>query len=137
MHFKPNQTPFASLPESGIIADISLSPDEALENPLWPQQQQKYHTLLKKSHSVASTSQEHNHKPNSTEDNTNKPKPIELQLSSNNNNHNASSASLSSGTNTTNASSDTITVHLWELQLTRIAPILVFVQIQNTAADES
>uniref|UniRef100_A0A8D8IBJ9 Pleckstrin homology domain-containing family G member 4B n=1 Tax=Culex pipiens TaxID=7175 RepID=A0A8D8IBJ9_CULPI len=100
--------------ESGIIADISLSPDEALENPLWPQQQQKYHTLLKKSHSVASTSQEHNHKPNSTEDNTNKPKPIELQLSSNNNNnHNASSASLSSGTNTTNASSsDTITVHL-------------------------
>lgn len=112
--------------ESGIIADISLSPDEALENPLWPQQQ-KYHTLLKKSHSVASTSQEHNNKPQ-TEDTNHKPKPIELQLSSNNtsnsnNNNNASSASLASSnginnnstnsaTNASSSTSDTITVHL-------------------------
>lgn len=104
--------------ESGIIADISLSPDEALENPLWPQQQ-KYHTMLKKSHSVASTSQEHNNKPQTEDSNHKQPKPIELQLSSNTN-HNASSASLSGNVNnnsTTNAStastpSDTITVHL-------------------------
>ncbi|XP_065087755.1 uncharacterized protein Pura [Ochlerotatus camptorhynchus] len=88
--------------ESGIIADISLSPDEALENPLWPQQ--KNHTLLKKSHSVASTSQEHNKTP---ED---KPKSVELPCG------NSSSAS-SNNTNSTNnhissSTSDTITVHL-------------------------
>ncbi|EAT44609.1 AAEL004066-PA [Aedes aegypti] len=87
--------------ESGIIADISLSPDEALENPLWPQQ--KNHTLLRKSHSVASTSQEHNKIPEST------PKPKELPVNGSSSN-NSAAGSTSSHSNSSN--SDMITVHL-------------------------
>ncbi|XP_055536209.1 uncharacterized protein LOC129724944 isoform X2 [Wyeomyia smithii] len=84
--------------ESGIIADISLSPDEALENPLWPQQNR--HALLRKSHSVASTSQEYN---KAQEENT---KPIERQ-----NSNTTASTTAQNNSSTTNAS-DTITVHL-------------------------
>ncbi|XP_058837694.1 uncharacterized protein LOC131693672 [Topomyia yanbarensis] len=82
--------------ESGIIADISLSPDEVLENPIWPQQ--KTHTQLRKSHSVASTSQEHN---KTTEEKINPSAESETTTSS-------SSNHISSTANT----SDTITVHL-------------------------
>uniref|UniRef100_A0A182R0Z4 DH domain-containing protein n=1 Tax=Anopheles farauti TaxID=69004 RepID=A0A182R0Z4_9DIPT len=48
--------------ESGIIADISLSPDEVLDNPHWPHHLHhhhhnlpKHHTNLKKTHSLASS----------------------------------------------------------------------------------
>uniref|UniRef100_A0A9I3EI59 DH domain-containing protein n=1 Tax=Anopheles dirus TaxID=7168 RepID=A0A9I3EI59_9DIPT len=47
--------------ESGIIADISLSPDEVLDNPHWPHHHHhhhnlpKHHTNLKKTHSLASS----------------------------------------------------------------------------------
>ncbi|XP_055619314.1 uncharacterized protein LOC129764351 [Toxorhynchites rutilus septentrionalis] len=78
--------------ESGIIADISLSPDEALEHPAWPQHKQ--HTLLRKSHSVASTSQEHNN--------------AGQQLG---NGCNVNSPTIPNSS-TTNASDNTITVHL-------------------------
>ncbi|XP_058457064.1 uncharacterized protein LOC131434407 [Malaya genurostris] len=93
--------------ESGIIADISLSPDEALENPLWPQQKQ--HALLRKSHSIASTNQEHN----KTAEEKSLNQPVERQCSDTttsssnttttpDNNHSPSTANAS----------DTITVHL-------------------------
>ncbi|XP_062544132.1 uncharacterized protein LOC134211360 [Armigeres subalbatus] len=90
--------------ESGIIADISLSPDEALENPLWPQQ--KHHTLLKKSHSVASTSQEHNKIPEDI------PKPKELPCSASSSNNASSNATGSTKNHSSSINSDTITVHL-------------------------
>ncbi|XP_052893536.1 uncharacterized protein LOC128301212 isoform X1 [Anopheles moucheti] len=49
--------------ESGIIADISLSPDEVLDNPHWPHHHHHHHsnhhlpkhTNLKKTHSLASS----------------------------------------------------------------------------------
>lgn len=101
---------YSLFPESGIIADISLSPDEALENPLWPQM--KNHTLLRKSHSVASTSQEHNKIP---ENDTSKPKelPCSANSSSSSNSSSASSnASGSTSNHTSSSNSDMITVHL-------------------------
>ncbi|XP_055611891.1 uncharacterized protein LOC129758418 [Uranotaenia lowii] len=91
--------------ESGIIADISLSPEEALENPHWPHQKQ--HGLLKKSNSIASTSQEAGGK--ATEECNTKPKPKGTSVDLNN--PAATSAPSNGAGNTANASETTITVH--------------------------
>ncbi|KFB50947.1 AGAP006188-PA-like protein [Anopheles sinensis] len=118
--------------ESGIIADISLSPDEVLDGPHWPlhhhhhlhhhlqhlhqPKQQQHHTTatLKKSHSLASSGASGTIAPNNSSNNAGTNHSLSLDGGGPDDKPTAEQhgGSKTNGTSTTEASSNTITVHL-------------------------
>ncbi|XP_058122091.1 uncharacterized protein LOC131294118 [Anopheles ziemanni] len=112
--------------ESGIIADISLSPDEVLDGPHWPplhhhhhhhlqhlHQPKHHHAALRKSHSVASSGASGT-APNISASTaaTNAGPPHSLSLDGGPDDKPEHGSSKTNGTSATEANSNTITVHL-------------------------